>query len=54
MKIDPEMALKKANEKVYRRFEYVEKRVAESGKPFTDFTLAELDEFWNEGKKLGL
>jgi len=54
MKIDPELALKKANEKVYRRFEYVEKRVAESGKPFTDFTLAELDNFWDDGKKLGL
>ncbi len=54
MKVDPELALKKANQKVFRRFEYVEKRVAESGKPFTDFTLQELDQFWDEGKKLGL
>ncbi|MDZ4671161.1 MAG: nucleoside triphosphate pyrophosphohydrolase [Phototrophicales bacterium] len=54
MKIDPESALKKANEKVYRRFEFVEKRVAESHKPFTDYTLDELDKFWDEGKKLGL
>ncbi|MCL4255969.1 MAG: MazG family protein, partial [Anaerolineae bacterium] len=54
MKIDPELALQKANEKVFRRFEYVEKRVSESGKLFTDFTLQELDKFWDDGKKLGL
>jgi tetrapyrrole methylase family protein/MazG family protein len=54
MKIDAELALKKANEKVFRRFEYVEKCVIQSGKPFTAFTLQELDEFWNASKKLGL
>jgi len=32
----------------------VEKRVKESGKTFADFTLEELDKFWDEAKKNGL
>ncbi|MDQ0216190.1 tetrapyrrole methylase family protein/MazG family protein [Oikeobacillus pervagus] len=52
--IHPEEALIKVNQKFYRRFSYVEKRVKESGRDFKQFTLEEMDEFWNEAKKKGL
>lgn len=51
---DPESALREANNKFYRRFRYVEQSVAETGKPMTDFTLDELDVFWNAAKAQGL
>ncbi|OAH56779.1 MULTISPECIES: nucleoside triphosphate pyrophosphohydrolase [Bacillaceae] len=49
--IHPEEALAAINIKFRRRFGYVEDRVRESGRQFTDFTLDELDSFWNEAKK---
>ncbi|KMY55967.1 hypothetical protein AC623_20170 [Bacillus sp. FJAT-27231] len=52
--IHPEEALAKVNEKFYRRFSHVEKRVKESGRSFDDFTLDELDAFWDEAKNIGL
>ncbi len=48
---DPEVALRKANDKFSRRFKGVEARVAEEGKLLTDFSLQELDAFWNDVKK---
>lgn len=51
-KISPEEAMVHANLKFARRFQYVEKKVKESGKTFKDFSLNELDEFWNEAKLL--
>lgn len=50
LKIEPETALRDTNAKFYRRFLYVEKSVAASGRAWTDFTLEELDAFWNEAK----
>lgn len=52
--IDPENALRMANDKFYRRFRHVEKRVAEAGRQMNDMTLAELDVFWDEAKAQGL
>ncbi|MFK2826957.1 nucleoside triphosphate pyrophosphohydrolase [Bacillus sp. B190/17] len=52
--IHPEEALAKVNEKFYRRFSHVEERVRESGRSFHDFTLNELDGFWDEAKNMGL
>ena len=49
--IYPEHALQQTNEKFIRRFKYVEQCVKESNKEFHDFTLAQLDHFWNEAKK---
>jgi tetrapyrrole methylase family protein/MazG family protein len=40
-----------ANEKFTRRFGYVEAKVKESGKPFSNYTLEQLDAFWNEAKR---
>lgn len=51
-KIEPETALNGTNNRFTNRFNHVEKRVLESGKAWQDFSLAELDEFWNEAKAL--
>ncbi|MDO4988385.1 MAG: nucleoside triphosphate pyrophosphohydrolase [Synergistes sp.] len=48
--VDPEIAAHSACEKFSRRFREVEKSVAESGRSWSDFTLGELDEFWNAAK----
>ncbi|MDZ5713797.1 nucleoside triphosphate pyrophosphohydrolase [Jeotgalibacillus haloalkalitolerans] len=52
--IFPEEALMMANQKFISRFQFVEDRVNESGKPFQAFSLGELDEFWKQAKKHGL
>ena len=49
--IEPETALRDTSAKFYRRFNHVEQSVAASGKPWADFTLDELDAFWNEAKQ---
>jgi tetrapyrrole methylase family protein / MazG family protein len=54
LKIQPEEALFQANEKFKRRFQFIENRVKNSGKEFSEFTLEELDHFWNEAKLQGL
>ncbi|MFJ8237970.1 nucleoside triphosphate pyrophosphohydrolase [Ureibacillus sp. NPDC094379] len=51
-KISPEEAMIHANEKFARRFHHVEMKVKESEKQFKEFTLDELDAFWNEAKTL--
>ncbi|MER1987668.1 MAG: nucleoside triphosphate pyrophosphohydrolase [Solibacillus sp.] len=51
-KISPEEAMIHANEKFARRFGHVEQSVKASGKAFEDFTLDELDCFWDEAKRL--
>ncbi|MCJ2375999.1 nucleoside triphosphate pyrophosphohydrolase [Vibrio sp. ZSDZ34] len=48
---DPEVALAKANNKFIRRFKGVEKRATQKGKILTDFSLEQLDMFWNDVKK---
>ncbi len=49
--IYPEEALAAANEKFARRFRYIEEKVHETGKEFDQFTLEQLDQFWNEAKE---
>ena len=51
-KISPDEAMIHANEKFARRFNFVEQKVKESGLSFSDFTLEQLDAFWNEAKVL--
>lgn len=53
-KINPEEALFDTNQKFIRRFSFVEDCVKESGKDFRDFSLTELDKFWDEAKNKGL
>ena len=50
--IEPEGALSKTSAKFMRRFEYVEKMARLAGEDLTHFTLAEMDKWWEEAKKL--
>jgi tetrapyrrole methylase family protein/MazG family protein len=50
-KIEPEVALEGTNNRFTSRFLYVEEQVHNSGKAWQDFTLDELDKFWDEAKK---
>ena len=48
--INPENALRNTNEKFIKRFQYVEKKIKESGRQITDSNLKEMDKFWEESK----
>lgn len=48
--LESETALNRCNNRFSARFGYVEKRVMESGKKWSDYTLKELDRFWDEAK----
>ncbi|WP_285011366.1 nucleoside triphosphate pyrophosphohydrolase [Pedobacter faecalis] len=50
--INPENALEKTNKKFIKRFQYLESKAKEQGKALQDMTLAEMDVYWNEAKKL--
>lgn len=52
LNINPEDALERTNKKFIKRFQYLESKAAKLGKPLADMTLAEMDVFWNEAKKL--
>lgn len=52
LKINPENALERTNKKFIRRFQYLEAKAKEIGKSLKDMTLAEMDVFWEEAKKL--
>ena len=54
LKINPEQALHRTNQKFRQRFLFVSEQVRESGKTWTEFTLSELDRFWDEAKKSGI
>jgi ATP diphosphatase len=48
LKLDPEAALRGANEKFRRRFAYIEAELAKRGRTPTQSTLEEMDAIWNE------
>jgi XTP/dITP diphosphohydrolase len=50
--INAEDALEKTNKKFIKRFQYLEGKASELGKSLKEMTLAEMDVFWNEAKKL--
>lgn len=52
LNVNPEDALERTNKKFIKRFMYLEGKASELGKPLADMTLAEMDVFWNEAKKL--
>ena len=52
LNINAEDALERTNKKFIKRFQYLESKAAELGKQLSDMTLAEMDVFWNEAKKL--
>ncbi|MDO9546438.1 MAG: nucleoside triphosphate pyrophosphohydrolase [Pelolinea sp.] len=47
---DAESALRLTNKKFFKRFEYIEKKISESGQLLTDVTLSEMDALWDEVK----
>lgn len=51
-KINPDNALERTNQKFIKRFNHIEKRAKEQGKNLKDMTLGEMDELWEEAKKL--
>lgn len=51
---DPESLLREANAKFFRRFSFVEERAAEAQKSLTEFSLDELESWWQAAKRAGL
>jgi len=54
LKIDSETALIGTIEKFCRRFKYIEDLVVSSGKKWDEFSLQELDYWWDEAKNSGM
>ncbi|MFD2561577.1 nucleoside triphosphate pyrophosphohydrolase [Aquimarina rubra] len=52
LKINPEDALERTNKKFIKRFQYLEEKAKEKSKSLKEMTLAEMDVFWEEAKKL--
>ena len=52
LKVDPEAALRAANNKFERRFHYIEQALRDAGRPIENCSLEELDALWGEAKKL--
>jgi len=50
--VDPENALERTNRKFIGRFNYIENRLKETDRTFSDVTLKEMDEIWEEAKKI--
>jgi XTP/dITP diphosphohydrolase len=48
--INPEIALRRTNEKFINRFQYVEKKINESGRQINESNLTEMDKYWEESK----
>ncbi|WP_088043543.1 nucleoside triphosphate pyrophosphohydrolase [Bacillus sp. EAC] len=49
--VNPEEAILKTNSKFTKRFQFIESRLGEMNKSFSDVSLEEMDEIWNEAKK---
>ncbi len=52
LKVDPESALERTNKKFIKRFQYLEGKAKILGKSLKEMTLAEMDVFWEEAKRL--
>lgn len=52
LKVDPESALERTNKKFIKRFQYLEEKAKVVNKPLKEMSLAEMDIFWDEAKKL--
>ncbi|APW32223.1 nucleoside triphosphate pyrophosphohydrolase [Prevotella intermedia ATCC 25611 = DSM 20706] len=51
-KLNPDNALEHTNQKFISRFTYVEQQAKKLGKELKDMTLDEMDNLWNEAKKI--
>jgi len=50
---DPEIALKKANRKFAGRFREMERRAGRQGRKLSEMKIEEMEELWQEAKKMG-
>jgi MazG family protein len=50
--INPEEALQRTNKKFIKRFTYLETESTREGKKIAEMSLAEMDKYWEEAKKL--
>jgi MazG family protein len=50
LNINPEYALRKTNKKFVRRFNYIEKKISETGRRINESNLQEMDKYWEESK----
>ena len=53
LQVNPEIALREATDKFSKRFYYIERQVADSGRVLLDCELEELDAFWHQAKQAG-
>ena len=51
-KINPDNALERTNQKFISRFNYLEEKTLKQGRDLKDMTLDEMDEIWEEAKKV--
>ena len=52
LNIDPESALERTNKKFIKRFQYLEAKAKDLNTSLADMSLAEMDVFWEEAKRL--
>jgi tetrapyrrole methylase family protein/MazG family protein len=50
--IDPETALRKTNRKFVQRFQFIEASLRQAGKDFQDSTVEEMEDLWQQAKKV--
>ena len=48
--IEPETALRKANDKFTRRFQTMERRIGATGRTMPDMSLVDLEQEWQQAK----
>ncbi len=51
-KVNPDNALERTNQKFIKRFSYIEQEAKKQSKNLKEMTLAEMDEFWEQAKKI--
>jgi len=49
--VNPEIALRKANQKFMRRFRFIENKLKQDGRELGKASLEEMDQIWEEAKK---
>lgn len=54
MKINPDTALERTNQKFIHRFNFVEAESKKAGHKLADLSLEEMDDLWNKAKEQGL
>jgi XTP/dITP diphosphohydrolase len=52
LNINPEDALERTNKKFIKRFQYLESKASDLNKDLSEMSLAEMDVFWEEAKKM--